>query len=245
MNGFIIISRLGSSRLKKKHLLKINKKPIVEHFIERIVNNFPTENYKIVLATTDQIIDQKFDYLEKKYSISVYHGNESNIPLRIYNSIKHFKIKKAVILEGDDLLFSLSAVKKIILKLNEGYDFVKTIGLPIGMNSYGMTQKLFSENIKSFYKERKIETGWLRFIDSMPKKIIFRINESHKYRFTLDYREDLFFFKSIFEYFKERIHLVDHLEIIHFVNSNKVFIKNNFLEKKYNENFNTKLTNEK
>ena len=52
------------------------------------------------------------------------------------------KICKVVIIEGDDLLFSISAVKSVISKLQSGYNYVMSGSLPIGMNIYGMTKTL-------------------------------------------------------------------------------------------------------
>ena len=52
MTGIIIIARLGSSRLPQKHLYKINSKPLIEHFIERITANFSLKENKVIIATT-------------------------------------------------------------------------------------------------------------------------------------------------------------------------------------------------
>ena len=67
MIGFIIISRLGSNELPEKHLLEIGKKSVVEHFINRIIYNFEPEKFKVVLATTNELVDQKFNYLKKNF----------------------------------------------------------------------------------------------------------------------------------------------------------------------------------
>ena len=139
MIGFIIISRLGSNRLPEKHLLEIGKKSVVEHFINRIIYNFEPEKFKVVLATTNELVDQKFNYLKKKFPILIYNGSSNNIPLRIYKSMIYSKICKVVIIEGDDLLFSISAVKSVISKLQSGYNYVMSRS-SIGMNIYGMTK---------------------------------------------------------------------------------------------------------
>tara|TARA_B110000459_G_C16521904_1_gene452931 strand:+ start:410 stop:1147 length:738 start_codon:yes stop_codon:yes gene_type:complete len=245
MTGIIIIARLGSSRLPQKHLYKINSKPLIEHFIERITANFSLKENKVIIATTKKKIDKKFDYLKEKYKIQIFNGNETNIPLRLYDCMKQMKINKSIILEGDDLLFSISAVKKIILRLRNGANYISSKGLPIGMNSYGMTNELLKSYYNSFSNKAVIETGWLRIFKELPYVIDFDIQKNTQLRFTIDYEEDLLFFEKIFLHFKNDIKHKDHLEIINYVSKNKLFETNAFINKKYFINFQANKENER
>ena len=72
------------------------------------------------------------------------------------------KICKVVIIEGDDLLFSISAVKSVISKLQSGYNYVMSSGLPIGMNIYGMTKKLLKKILNILKGKIKLKrAGWV------------------------------------------------------------------------------------
>jgi spore coat polysaccharide biosynthesis protein SpsF (cytidylyltransferase family) len=244
MTGIIILSRLSSKRLPKKHLLKINGKPVVEHFIQRILTNFSVNDFKIILSTTDKLDDRDFNYLKSKYPIKIYNGSSNNIPLRINGCLEKHGVEKAIILEGDDLLFSVVAIKDILMKLEEGFKFIKSDGLPLGMNVYGMTKQLFSESLASYQNKRKIETGWLRFTLEKPEIILYKYESDYQLRFTLDYKEDLMFFEELFNFFKERIYNVDYQELIKYVLKNEVHQINGFLETKYHTNFNMQINNE-
>lgn len=65
----VILCRIGSSRLKDKLFLKINNKNVLDIFIEKILKI--KEINEVVLATTNNKIDDKIELLarKKKYQI--------------------------------------------------------------------------------------------------------------------------------------------------------------------------------
>ena len=154
------------------------------------------------------------------------------------------KINKSIILEGDDLLFSISAVKKIILGLRNGANYISSKGLPIGMNSYGVTDELLRSYYNLFSDKTIIETGWLRIFKELPNVIDFDIQKNRQLRFTIDYEEDLLFFEKIYLHFKNDTKHKDHQEIINFVLKNKLFETNAFINKKYFINFKANIEDE-
>ena len=56
--GILISARLGSTRLKRKHLLKVSDKPIFHYLLKRISMEFQEEINKkeveVIIATSDE-----------------------------------------------------------------------------------------------------------------------------------------------------------------------------------------------
>lgn len=236
MIGFIIVARLGSIRLPGKHLLMLNRRPVIEHIIKRIKINFK-DNVKIIIATTELRTDDSLDYLSKIKNVRVYRGCPNNIPLRIFKVMTKYVIQKGILIEGDDVLFSIDGIKQTIKQLNKNHLFTATKGLPLGMNCYGFNRVFFEENFKSFKNLKNLETAWLRVFKVKPHEINFNLDNSYeKLRLTLDYKEDFELFKIIFENFRESIYKSDYSEIGFFLFSTGYFSKNNFLNDDYFNN---------
>ena len=75
--GVIIEARSNSSRLKNKHFLKVNKKPIIQYMINRIklIKNID----EIIIATTKRKDDNKFVKFCAKENIKIFRGSENNV----------------------------------------------------------------------------------------------------------------------------------------------------------------------
>ena len=77
----IILARSGSSRLKNKVLLKINKSTILDIFIKRLTNCKNID--KIILATSKNQNDKKIIKIAKKNKINFYVGDEQDVLGRV------------------------------------------------------------------------------------------------------------------------------------------------------------------
>ena len=77
-----IPARLDSKRLPKKHLLKINEKPIIKHIVDRLSSCKTIRNI-VVCTTTLETDDELIDYLinEKILGDGVKRIWDSEIPV--------------------------------------------------------------------------------------------------------------------------------------------------------------------
>lgn len=67
-----------------------------------------------------------------------------------------------------------------------GADYVKTAGLPFGMNAMGCARSFLESSINN-HRHAALETGWGRIFDaSMVKTIEMGLTEDERLRFTLD-----------------------------------------------------------
>jgi spore coat polysaccharide biosynthesis protein SpsF (cytidylyltransferase family) len=248
MTGIFIIARLGSVRLRNKHLIAVAGKTFIEWEIMRLAQAFSSEiengTGKIVVCTADEEMNKKFVPVIK--GASIYFGNVHNIPVRIHECALEHKIDNIVIVDGDDVLVSMQAVRLVFQALTNGKSLVKTSGLPLGMNAFGFHTSELSKVYDWVRDKGILETGWGRFFDeSRYTKIDFPAHESaDELRFTLDYREDSQFFDEIFKHFKGGIVNAADTEIIDFVVDNELYKLNAAIHKEYWENFHRQIENE-
>ena len=247
--GILITARLGSTRLKKKHLIEVNHRPILYYQIQRIIKGFEKElglnNVKIIIATSDEPENREFEKFSTE-GVAVYYGSLSNIPFRHLGSAKTFSLDNIVAIDGDDILCSVTGMRAVYTALTKGDRYVKTSNLPFGMNSFGYTTDYLESSLSNHLNDI-LETGWGRIFNSqdlVDLSIPFSI-QNNLLRFTLDYQDDLEFFKVIIEAFGDKIISVSDEEIVSFVMANKVYKANELISKEYWGNFYKNLEEEK
>ena len=177
--------------------------------------------------------------------VKVFYGSDENIPLRQIECANALHLTEIISIDGDDILTSVSAARKIFDALTLGASLVKTSGLPLGMNCWGYS---VDELKKSFANSdsKKIETGWGR-IFSTEKIVDIKLGNhlpDSDLRMTLDYKEDEEFFSAVISRFGEKIISVSDDELIEFILSNKLNEINASLQKIYWSNFDSQLKKE-
>ena len=116
MNCTVLVTvRTASTRLPKKALRKISKKPLIKILIDRIRNTKNVED--VVVCTTKKESDNKLvSYLEKE-GIEVFRGHNQDILHRLYDAAKKYDLEQFIVVEGDDLfcepLFIAETCKKL------------------------------------------------------------------------------------------------------------------------------------
>ena len=84
----IVLARLGSSRLKKKMIKKIDGKRVIDLIIERLKKTKKIN--KFILATSTKREDKFFLKIAKKHNIGFFHGSENNVLERLIESTESF-----------------------------------------------------------------------------------------------------------------------------------------------------------
>jgi len=194
--------RLGSERLPKKALKKINDKPIVKYLVERIQNASNIRNI-IICTTVSKFDDELVDYLSKE-DILFFRGNEHDILDRYLNAAKKFETDYIVNVEGDDIYTDSDCVDIISQKLiDSNLDYVDINDMPFGLSPSGISV-LALEKICSIKKSKNTETGYKEFFT---KTGLFKVNHidlkqsfyfPDNTRLSLDYEEDFQLAKEIF-----------------------------------------------
>ena len=238
--GLGVIARLGSIRLADKHLRTINKIPVIQYLIDRIIYQFKNDlvqgEVEISLLTGNESSNFDLAHVFLKNDLKVYFGSDNNIPLRMFQAMQKFNWDYIISIDGDDLFCSTEGMAQIHTFMRSGSQYVTTKGLPFGMNSMGLNRS-FVKNSIDHVNKHSLETGWSWVFDSnIIEEIKFSYDFPDYLRFTLDYQEDLNFFKAIVHKGIDWKSISDK-ELISLVIDNKLYLHNKDLMGVYWNNF--------
>lgn len=194
--GVLLNARIGSKRLPKKHLRDISGTLAIEHLMRRVKID---DDLVYILATGNERENKVLEHSARKEGFHIFYGDQMNIPNRHLQAAKQHMLDAIINLDGDDLLVSSRALEDVVDALNEGKALVRTEGLPLGMNvlwSYtvSMLKKCLDGPCKGSYENG---WGWI-FMDQDIHRIHYEIQNGDTIRATLDYPEDLKFFRTVF-----------------------------------------------
>ncbi len=220
--GFLITARLKSTRLPKKIILKLNGREVIRHMIDRLKLSNILNN--IIICTSNNAQDKPLIEIAKEENIDYFLGDEDDVIFRLYNAAKEFKLDYVLNVTADCPLVAIEFIDKIIKKYKESHaDLITCFNLPHGFYLNGLKIDAMGKvcEIKKS-KETEVwggyftDTGLFNVVDlDIPKKYIRK-----EYRLTLDYPDDLKFFKEIFNHFKKNTYKVPTLEIIEYLDKN-------------------------
>ena len=109
----IIVARNGSSRIPKKSLIKLSKKPMIWHMI-RITKELKNID-AISLATSNLKIDDSISKIAKDEKINLYRGHSEFVLDRIYFAAKKIKADVIVYIGGDCPLLDPNVLNNALL----------------------------------------------------------------------------------------------------------------------------------
>jgi spore coat polysaccharide biosynthesis protein SpsF (cytidylyltransferase family) len=238
MSGaFFITARLGSKRLAAKHLQNVNGAPALDVLISRVENAAAFhKNNKVICAIVSGNKKENNGLESVRKNFPVFYGDDENIPRRHLEAALHFGVDFIVSVDGDDLLCSSDAMSNVYSALLNGAHYVKTEGLPFGMNSWGYSTDFLKKSLENI-DVSLLETGWGRIFDEKRLKVLkVGDNSDGRIRASLDYPEDLAFFQRIFEIEPNAVNISDN-ELIELIVKNKIFCINQSRIEEYWSNF--------
>jgi spore coat polysaccharide biosynthesis protein SpsF (cytidylyltransferase family) len=237
--GVFIKARVKSTRLPKKALLKIKGKSAIEHLIERA--KLAVLPDIIVLCTSIHKDDVALVEIAKKNGIEYFQGSEDDVLQRYLDAAKKFNIGFFVNIDGDDILFAYEFIDKIIeVYRKTNADYITCVGLPIGAAPTGVKVKAVEEVCK--IKDETDTEVWGEYFTGSG---LFRVEyieaegelRCPEVRMTLDYKEDLEFFKEIFDRLYEPGKLFGLKEILNLLKNNPEIIEiNRGMQEEYLKN---------
>lgn len=225
--GAIIQARMGSTRLSGKVLMKINKKTILNHVVDRVKECKYIDD--IIVATSnlkkdDAIIDEL-----NKLNIKYFRGSEENVLSRYYEAAKCYDIDNIIRITSDCPLIDANIIDNIINFYNKNdYELVTNApndisqrtyprGLDVEVFSFKILEKAYINASKAYQREHVTP-----YMYENNKKIYIYKNDIDysKYRLTLDIKEDYELIKCIYENLYKENNYFDMNEIIRFLEKN-------------------------
>ena len=230
----LITARSNSSRLYNKILKNIvgNDKSI-----DILIKRAEKIGYPIILCTSNSKSDDKLiNYVKKKHkNVIIFRGSLKNKLKRWYDCFRTYRINFACMVDGDDLSFCYKLYKNSIdLIKKKNLDLIKysnkmipgAFTYAISFNCLIKSKKLFNKHVNSemvdpYFKNNKIKKIILPF----PKYL----NKNKNIRITMDYIEDLNFFRKLYNKNQVTMSLKN---LISFLEKNKKIKKINYFRDK-------------
>lgn len=119
----IIQARCGSTRFPNKVFADLCGKPFIWHVVNRLKHARSLDH--IVLATTDNPLDDKLYHWAKENGVDIYRGSENDVLNRYYEAAIYSKADVIVRITADDPFKDPVLIDEAVNTLQEGgYDFV-------------------------------------------------------------------------------------------------------------------------
>ncbi|MAT67817.1 MAG: acylneuraminate cytidylyltransferase [Crocinitomicaceae bacterium] len=202
----VIIARNGSSRLPNKALANICGKTILELISERISHS--NQIQKIIIATSTNKEDDQIEFEANKLGINCFRGDPEDVLKRLYDSVQSEDIDAVVEIGGDCPLISGTFLDEGINIYHENPDadvvsnaLLPPYTYPDGFDFILLTKKcleILNKNAK-LDSERKQPFQYILKNQNQFKIVSFKAdNNFNKWRWTLDYPEDLKFISAVY-----------------------------------------------
>ena len=225
-NASIITVRNSSKRLPNKTVAKIRENIMA---IDIMIERAKKTNFPVILATSSDSTDDSICEIGKKHKIEVFRGSLLNKIKRWQDCFEHYAIENALLIDGDDLCYEIAkrAMSELIKSNSDIISSPENIvtglfTLAVTKNAIKKLYQLVPQNdtdtdlFTHYFQKAKLKISYVSLKEFEKNKNI---------RLTLDYKEDLEFFRKLYN----SIDIIENGEtIIKFLEQNKSIVDINF-----------------
>lgn len=205
MVAAIIQARLGSSRFPNKVLKKIAGRELLWHVVERTLLSKAID--KVIIATTDNPLDDELVAFCKKNNWDVFRGSEHNVLSRYYDCSKFYNLDVIVRITADDPLKDSKLIDKCVAELiSGGFDYVSNNnppsypeGLDVEVFTFDALNKSYLQSVDPFEQEH-VTQFILKNPSMFSMKNLVNTEDLSSIRLTIDTSDD---FKLISEIYSK------------------------------------------
>ena len=225
----IIQARYNSTRFPGKILKKIGNKTVLEILISRIAKSKKIS--KIIVASTNNLLDKKILKICKKLKISFFAGDETDVLKRYFDAAKAFNCKDIVRITSDCPFLDHKIMDKIIkIYFEKKLEYCSNTlnptfadGQDVEIFSFSQLEK--AHNYAKIFFDREHVTPFIKKIPNIKKFNFFDSKDNNKIRITLDEPEDLEVLKNIYRYFKNFYFSYENIKFL-YIKKKKLFYAN-------------------
>ena len=222
----IIQARMGSTRLPGKVLEKVNGVPLLKIMLQRVA--LSKKINQVVVATSKLVNDDPIVEFCRDEDIEVFRGSEENVLSRYYECATQFGATVIVRLTADCPLIDPDVIDQVVTLFESfGVDFAANTvppesssfpdGSDVEVFSYTALSRAYKEVENSSDKEHVTFYFWKNPARNFKTKQLQNSENWSKYRFTVDYPEDLEVIKQIITKLCNGKKLPKLAEIINFI----------------------------
>lgn len=231
--GIIIQARMNSIRLPGKVMLQLAGGSVLQHIIDRLkdCNNVSV----VVIATTDNVIDDVIADFANKNSVRLFRGSESDVLSRFYHAACQNSLEIIVRVTADSPLVDPQIIDEMVSAyLKSGkVDYLSNtlkhtfpLGFGVEIFSFEALKQAYEQADKDYEREHVTP-----YIYEHPEEFVINNFESTRdfsqYRLTLDTSDDYILIKAVYEYFLPHNRKFRLQDIINFLESSKSLSKIN------------------
>lgn len=201
-SAIFLSARNKSKRLPHKEFADICGRPAIAHLIDRLKTARRPE--LIVLTTSTHPDDLALCELAEREGILAFRGSEDDKLERYLRAAQRYDVDFVAVVDGDDLLCDPEHIDKVIQTAERtGADYVTAAGLPLGATCFGVRRDAL-ERVCALKAETDTEVWGAYFTESgLFTSASVEVEDPRlrrpEVRMTLDYPEDLAFFRAVFE----------------------------------------------
>lgn len=204
--GALIPIRLASSRLPSKALAAIIGRPAVLHLLDRCFASRYLTPERVIVCTTTESSDDPLVPVVKSAGVRVFRGSRDDLIDRLYRAAEAHGLDVVLQVDGDDLCTDPRYMDLCTERLlaDQRLDVVYADGLPLGV----ATRVVRTRALRMVFERYVAGTNDTGFMYYLTRSGLFEIatvqpvseDDTHPtLRLTLDYNEDLAFFRGVFE----------------------------------------------
>ena len=191
------------------------------------------------MCTTTEVEDDILVDIADRNGINYFRGSTDDKLDRWLNAAEKFNVDYIVTADGDDLFCEPMLVDLAFEQFEKSKpDFIQSSGIICGAFTYGIKVSALKK-VCEIKDSDKTEMMWVYFTDTG----LFNVEEllgapQHYFRddirMTLDYKEDLVFFKEVLRLLGKSVEYVTHDEILQIIDKNPHINKiNDFRQKEF------------
>jgi spore coat polysaccharide biosynthesis protein SpsF (cytidylyltransferase family) len=203
--GALIPVRLGSERLPGKALLEIAGRPVLAHLLDRVFASRYLSPDRVVVCTTREESDDPLVEVVERAGARIFRGSRDNILERFAGAVEAFGFDAVLEADGDDPCVDPGYMDRCLdaLLADESLGMVTVRGLPLGLSSNAIRAEALAV-VRAHCLTEQNDTGFMYYFTRTGlcrHAVLSPVSEDHLHetaRLTLDYPEDLEFFRALF-----------------------------------------------
>jgi len=229
----IVQARMGSTRLPKKVMRDINGTPLIGILLKRLSLSKKIE--KIILATSENIVNDPLVNYVRSLGYSVEKGSENNVLERFYLTAAKYNADIVVRITGDCPLIDSKVVDDVIdLFLDNNLEYASNTNPPTFPDGLDVEVMSF-KSLKKAYKTATLDYDLEHVTPFIRNNEVNQLNLSYlkdysNLRWTVDEEDDFKVIEEIFNYFKPNI-LFSWKDVLNLHKKNVLMFDNSHIER--------------
>jgi spore coat polysaccharide biosynthesis protein SpsF len=228
----IVTVRNSSTRLPNKSIMQINNNI---RTIDIVLERAKKTSHSVIIATSTDKSDDIFESIAREHGISIFRGSLLNKIKRWFDCFNYFEVENALLIDGDDLCYSYDIGKRAMIELkSQSMDMIiHPPDIITGLFTYAIKKSGIEKMFKiatNTQTNTDIITSYIEKADLQTNFVSLENYERNQnIRMTLDYKEDLLFFRKLYE----RNNIIENTKnIVDFLIDNENIVKINFHRQK-------------